>query len=1467
MRSFRTIVRAVRPLAKAAIAFFLLLVLAFIVLQTPLGQGRMAYLLAILLERISGFEVRISGLSGSLPLEVRLDELELMDGDGVWLSARHVILRWSPRELLCGLLRVEQLEAVQIDFMRPPGLADSDGGRPPSFGGLFSAFRRLTVDDWRVDRLSLGEGVLGQEAVLHVSGRVAAREGAGALRTQVRVRSWAQPLTKASLDLRSRLDEGEGPSLNLSVDLMEERGGVISGLLGMSSAGPFHLSLVGAGPLRAWEGRLLADAAGLGSATASVWFRDQGGLLFSAEGVVHPGPEAGRPLAADTFRFACRMRFPDGPSLLLEELYVNSSSGEALTARGLVDLSSTEFWTALEMRAVDLEAHGLVASLVGLKAKGRMELRGQLLGTYRSFRAGAALSLRDFATESTGVSILGASLSVQTGAKRGLSLRGEGWILKATYGGRLLPVSGRIGWAFEALWPHDGGIIIERLDLRGGRARAHIFARRDPADDAWQAQVSAMLTDLTSLGQYLGAPLHGSTELKAALTWDIRDGLLSAAVKGRWSEVGFPEELTAVLGDEVGYEANLVIRSEGPISLEDVTLRAKGASVTGGARISPSTGHVDARWTLKIPTLDDLWGPLGIPVTGSAEIGGTLMGSLPSLGVEAQGSLRGLRIWRKEIPEAFLALTIPDIWGGPRGRADLTMKAKGASPLRIRSDLALEGRMLMLSALRAETPGAKAEGSLFFHLDRGLLEGNLAGGSEDLSKIGAWIGVPLGGKGKGRIHLEVSQEAQMAEAELSASNLKTFGGEVKQMLFKARVREPFGNPQGDLELQGRDLERGTISLRDFSVSTTGSLQALTVRARAKGDQPGSFEVALEGRVEDLPSFSSASLTLLQGKWASQRVGLIGQAILRRQAREFVLEKTQLEVGPALLVASGSFASGNIDAEASFEGTVPEELWAQAGVHGLGGRISGNLRTEGTMEDPLIHLYVDGQGFFEKGSGTRRAKRVAFSASAEVNGGRFQGSFVMRGADKEEIRAEVSLPFRVSLYPFHVTQGPSGPLKASVAGEADLSLFELFVLPEDHLFGGRARADLSARGTLRDPILRGTVRISKGRYEHPGSGTILKGAEVSLVGDGRRLLIQEATAEDGDKGVVEASGWISLEPCEGFPLSLDLRLEDISMFRHDFGTARAKGSLNITGSLANPTLGGALYLAQGELSIPDSLDREIPLLEVTEINLPERTATPRKEPLLAPPSRIGLNLSMELPGRLWLRGRGLESEWSGFLKFDGDSLDPIVNGRLSVQRGHFQFFGKRFVLKEGFIHFDGKVPPDPYVQMEAEASAGGITANLRLSGPSSALSVTLSSTPPLPVDEILSRVLFGRTKAQITPIQAATLAHSLMALSGKASDLGIMDRLRTTFGLDVMEVKESSRSGPEGISSGLSGFRDTVIGIGKYLTDDVFLKVERGIAPGTGRVSVEVEMTPQISLETELGEDASAGIGLKYRLDY
>jgi translocation and assembly module TamB len=276
-----------------------------------------------------------------------------------------------------------------------------------------------------------------------------------------------------------------------------------------------------------------------------------------------------------------------------------------------------------------------------------------------------------------------------------------------------------------------------------------------------------------------------------------------------------------------------------------------------------------------------------------------------------------------------------------------------------------------------------------------------------------------------------------------------------------------------------------------------------------------------------------------------------------------------------------------------------------------------------------------------------------------------------------------------------------------------------------------------------------------------------------------------------------------------------------------------------------------------LTIPDRLPPEITEIEVIEINRPEGEYLPVQKPKSPFAENLNLNLKIDVPGRVFVRGRGLDSEWKGMLQIMGNAQEPSITGMLSVVRGNFIFFGKRFTLATGAINFDGMIPIIPRFEVTAENKRSDLTARLQFRGTPSEFSLNLESEPSLPSDEILARVLFGRNINQITPIQALRIAGALNTLSGRSGLIDFMGRTRKFVGLDQLEIKQAEE-----------GNGETSVSIGKYLADGVFVEMEKGVGTdSSSKVLVEIELTPNTTIESETGSDSEGGIGLNWKWDY
>ena len=121
---------------------------------------------------------------------------------------------------------------------------------------------------------------------------------------------------------------------------------------------------------------------------------------------------------------------------------------------------------------------------------------------------------------------------------------------------------------------------------------------------------------------------------------------------------------------------------------------------------------------------------------------------------------------------------------------------------------------------------------------------------------------------------------------------------------------------------------------------------------------------------------------------------------------------------------------------------------------------------------------------------------------------------------------------------------------------------------------------------------------------------------------------------------------------------------------------------------------------------------------------------------------------------------------------------------------------------------------------------------------------------------MSHILFGQDMDKISPFQAVQLAQAMQRFSGVGggSSFDPMGMLRSATGLDDIRV-ETDEEG------------QATVGAGKYLTDKVYLEFEAGSEEDSGNANVQVELTPNITVESEVGQDARAGAGVFWKWDY
>ena len=167
------------------------------------------------------------------------------------------------------------------------------------------------------------------------------------------------------------------------------------------------------------------------------------------------------------------------------------------------------------------------------------------------------------------------------------------------------------------------------------------------------------------------------------------------------------------------------------------------------------------------------------------------------------------------------------------------------------------------------------------------------------------------------------------------------------------------------------------------------------------------------------------------------------------------------------------------------------------------------------------------------------------------------------------------------------------------------------------------------------------------------------ANVSL--DGKQANIPELSGRLASGGSLDVTGTVGIAPGSGFPADLAIRLDNATYVDGSLFTANVDGDLTLKGSLtATPVLGGKVTIQKAAITIPEKLPASLSEINIKHKNAPAKVrqmqADIRKDTASGGGAKggggIAFDLTVSAPGKLFVRGRGIDAELGGDLTIRG-----------------------------------------------------------------------------------------------------------------------------------------------------------------------------------------------------------------------
>lgn len=444
---------------------------------------------------------------------------------------------------------------------------------------------------------------------------------------------------------------------------------------------------------------------------------------------------------------------------------------------------------------------------------------------------------------------------------------------------------------------------------------------------------------------------------------------------------------------------------------------------------------------------------------------------------------------------------------------------------------------------------------------------------------------------------------------------------------------------------------------------------------------------------------------------------------------------------------------------------------------------------------------------------------------------------------------------------------NGPFKADVVWLGEIApLWQMLRMPDRDL-SGLALLNLHMGGSLKSPTFDGKVYVTAGQFEDRELGVILYDIKLEAQAASHKKFHLVLTASDGAKGKVGIEG--NINPSLESAFNLRGRVEHLAPIHRDDLDLTLTALFGITGPLSRPNVNVQAVIERGEIVLLDSLMTGS--VSTLDISNPDDERTERAKGL-------NLDISVKIPNRLYIRGRGLNSEWQGDLNITGTSFSPELKGNLKPVRGQFNLLSRTFEIGQGEIEFVGGTQINPGLNLFLTYTSPDIEATIQIDGSLKTPSFSLVSSPPLPQDEVLAQVLFGKDVSSLSRFEALQLASGLRTLTDGSGGFNLLTEMRETTGLDVLQFGSSSSSQDEPQASGQSGSsnllppgseklsheqEETTIEAGKYLNNSIYVGIEKGVSQENTAIRVEIELFPNVSLQGRITPQSSqVGIGLK-----
>jgi translocation and assembly module TamB len=937
------------------------------------------------------------------------------------------------------------------------------------------------------------------------------------------------------------------------------------------------------------------------------------------------------------------------------------------------------------------------------------------------------------------------------------------------------------------------------------------------------AQLDLRLPDITPFAALGGQKARGDADIKA----QIKHTAASSGLLGNAESTSLTADATANIDAGKEVWAGLVrgsatrlqvagVLTDKQISIDRLQLNGRAVSLTGGGTIARNdAADLNLKVDLGLPDL----ATVSPGIVGSLQLSGKVKG--PSHSLTADMDLTSTLSIHGS-PRGSLAATVhaEGLPRSPRGTVEAHGDLDGA-PLRLNVSLEHDKADIYHANIKqADWKSAHADGEI------------ASGANVE--------------QAKGTIHFRMSQLSDLNR--LLGSALQ---GNVAGTVALTPVG---GKSHAHIEIDAKDVVTGAVTT-NAQLNATGTMDALDVKLAAQSPAIAGEPATVDAAAQLNVSAKELHVSSLNTHYRNQDIKLLSPTKLSF-ANGFSIEGLKLGAQEAVVQVDGVI-SPELNLRASLDQLKPDLV--NAFVPGLlaSGLFKASADVHGSFAAPTGNVTLEASGVRAANDAARGLPGTDLHATAQLKGNTADVDAKLSAGKASSL----SLTGRAPL-------AADGALDLKLAGNLDMGLLNPLLEARGRHVTGEVAIDTTVTGAVGDPEIGGTVRLAKGSLRDYAQGVNLSDITGELSGSHGLLRIEKLTARAAP-GNVSVAGTIGvLQP--KMPIDLKITAKDAQPIANNIVTANLDAEMTVTGTIREEMeVAGKIQINRADVEIPSGLPPNVAVLDV-------RRPGAAKPPPPEKPVIVKLNITVEAPRQILVKGRGLDAELGGELRIRGTTDSPNVGGGFQLQRGFFTLASSKLTFASGTVTFSGiglKNRIDPTLDFLASSQVLDVTATIRITGLADAPKIELSSTPELPQDEILARLLFGQPAATLTALQVVQIGAALSTLSG-GGGLNPVAKIQKALGLDRLSVGSQTTT----TATGAQQTNGAQIEAGRYVSSRVFVAVKESTT-GASQLAVDVDLTKHLKLQTKLGNgntsaqgttpenDPGSSVGLAYQFEY